>query len=151
MIRHLTLLGLLLAGAALPNPAAAREPNRDEAAAIAQALGAAGYRDWRKVELDDGIWEVDDAANAEGTRRDLRLTPGTYRIIARDTESRLANTPETARVMEALRQQGFTDPGEVKLDDGLWKVDNARMADGSRHDLVLERESLRILHREREG
>ncbi|MCI0754564.1 hypothetical protein [Teichococcus vastitatis] len=78
MIRHLTLLGLLLAGAALPNPAAAREPNRDEAAAIAQALGAAGYRDWRKV-------------------------------------------------------------------------DNARMADGSRHDLVLERESLRILHREREG
>jgi hypothetical protein len=145
-------LALLTAPVLAPDAAAAdRRPNEAEAGRISEVLRAQGYRDWRGVEMDDGIWDVDDAVAADGTRRDVRVTPDDYKIIARGTENRLANIEEAARIGDALKREGFERYETAKLDDGLWKIDNATRADGSRYDLVLVPETLRILNRDREG
>jgi hypothetical protein len=145
----LALLAAPLATA--PSAWAAQRPTEAEASRIGEVLTAQGYRDWDKVEMDDGLWEVDDAMDQQGTRRDLRLTPGEFRLIANGTENRLASTEETSAIQEALRREGFQRSGPIRLDDGIWEVDDAIMADGSRYDLKLETGSLRILHRDREG
>lgn len=151
MKTRLAGFGLALALLVAPQAHAEQRPTEAEATRINEILRAQGYRDWRKIEMDDGLWEVDDAMDQQGTRRDLRLTPGDYRIIANATENRLANTEETSRIQEALRREGFERTGIIKLDNGLWEVDDAVMADGSRYDLTLDTENLRILHRDREG
>ncbi|MFC7552854.1 PepSY domain-containing protein [Pseudoroseomonas wenyumeiae] len=145
-------LALLAAPALAPAAHAAdRRPNEAETSRITEVLRAQGYRDWRGIELDDGIWEVDDAVASDGSRRDVRVTPDDYTIIARGTENRLANIEEAARIGDALKREGFERYETAKLDDGLWKIDNAVRADGSRYDLTLVPETLRILHRDREG
>jgi hypothetical protein len=145
-------LALLAAPAFAPQALAAdRRPNEAEAARISEVLRAQGYRDWRGVEMDDGIWEVDDAVASDGARRDVRVTPDDYTVIARSTENRLANIEEASRIGDMLKREGFERYETAKLDDGLWKVDNAFRADGSRYDLTLVPGSLRILHRDREG
>ncbi|MBO1073376.1 PepSY domain-containing protein [Roseomonas marmotae] len=148
--------GLALALLAVPAlvPAAYgadRRPTEAEASRISEVLRAQGYRDWRGIEMDDGLWEVDDAVAPDGTRRDVRVTPDDYAIIPRSTENRLANIEEAARIGEVLKREGFERYETAKLDDGLWKIENATRADGSRYDLTLAPETLRILHRDREG
>lgn len=145
-------LALLAAPALAPAAHAAdRRPTEAEASRITEVLRAQGYRDWRGIEMDDGIWEVDDAVGPDGSRRDVRVTPDDYKVIARGTENRLANIEEAARIGDALKREGFERYETAKLDDGLWKIDNATRADGSRYDLTLVPETLRILHRDREG
>jgi hypothetical protein len=145
-------IALLAAPALAPQALAAdRRPNEAESARIAEVLRAQGYRDWRGVEMDDGVWEVDDAVANDGSRHDVRVTPDDYTIIARGTENRLANIEEAARIGEALKREGFDRFETARLDDGLWKIDDAHRADGSRYDLTLVPGTLRILNRDREG
>ena len=145
-------LALLAAPALAPAAHAAdRRPTEAETSRITEVLRAQGYREWRDIEMDDGIWEVDDAVASDGTRRDLRLTPDDYTIIPRSTENRRANAEEATRIGDALKREGFERYESAKLDDGLWKIDNAVRADGSRYDLTLLPGTLRILHRDREG
>lgn len=73
-------------GAAVLLPAAAladRPPTPQERAAVERVLRANGFVSWDDIEFDDGRWEVDDARLRNGQKYDVKLAPGTYRIIRR--------------------------------------------------------------------
>jgi hypothetical protein len=80
-----------LSTAALTTTVAAREPTADERTRIEQTLRSNGFVSWDDIELDENVWEVDDAmrtANSEGRREscDLELSPASYEIIKRDCD-----------------------------------------------------------------
>jgi hypothetical protein len=81
---------LICAALALPlsaSPALAdREPTPEERTRIEAALREQGFVEWEEIELDDGMWEVDDARSAAGEEFDLKLDPTTLRIVARDRD-----------------------------------------------------------------
>ncbi len=60
-----------------------RAPTPEERAQIEQVLRAEGYTRWDEIELDDGVWEVDDAIGADGREYDLELDRN-FRIIKID-------------------------------------------------------------------
>ncbi|MDP2358176.1 MAG: PepSY domain-containing protein [Beijerinckiaceae bacterium] len=64
---------------------AGRAPNPEERARIEETLRAAGYVSWDEIELDDGVWEVDDARRAgSGPECDIEISPRTYEIVRTD-------------------------------------------------------------------
>ncbi len=84
-----TLAALTMAGA-VSGPAVAdddRAPTAQERSAIESVLRAEGFVRWDEIELDDGVWEVDDARTAQGREYDLKLRPGTYEIIRREADA----------------------------------------------------------------
>lgn len=82
----LALCSAFLAACVVP-AAAGRAPNPDERARIEQTLRGAGYVAWDDIELDDGVWEVDDARRANSSREcDLDIRPGTYEIVKEDCD-----------------------------------------------------------------
>lgn len=141
----------LMIAASLSTPAAAielRDPNPRERARIEQVLRQAGFVRWDDIELDDGLWEVDDARTRDGGEYDLKIDTRTMRIVRRDGD-RPANTRERAAIERTLRQQGYTRWDSIKLDsDGYWEVDEARLRNGREHDLKLDRRTLRIIARD---
>jgi len=58
-----------------------RKPTAEELTAIEAVLRGAGYVSWDDIELDDGVWEVDDARKADGTEHDLELDPVSLEIV----------------------------------------------------------------------
>jgi len=81
--RTLVFAGLLVVAAPAFGPALAdddRKPTAEELTAIEAVLRDAGYVSWDEIELDDGVWEVDDA-KADGTEHDLELDPATLAIV----------------------------------------------------------------------
>jgi len=44
-------------------------------------LRDAGYVSWDDIELDDAVWEVDDARKADGTEHDLEIDPSSLAIV----------------------------------------------------------------------
>lgn len=79
------LPGVLLAMAMVSAPAAAadRPPTAEERAAIEAALRGMGYMSWEEIELDDDVWEIDDAVAADGKKYDLKLRPGQLDLLDR--------------------------------------------------------------------
>lgn len=62
-----------------------RAPNPQELASIEKTLRAAGYISWDEIELDDGVWEVDDARRAGNAQDcDVDISPKTYEIVKTD-------------------------------------------------------------------
>lgn len=154
MSPRLAALGLALTLMAGTGAAFAedRAPTAEERTRIEGALRSQGFNDWGRIELDDGIWKIDDARGGQSDRRrDIHLTPDDLRLIDTSIPDRDATPEERGRIEQALRAQGFTAFGDIELDDGVWEVDNARHSDGNLYDLKLERESLRILHREQDN
>ncbi|MFN4295245.1 MAG: PepSY domain-containing protein [Brevundimonas sp.] len=85
----LRLLAALSLTAALATPAMAdddRPPTAEERTAIEAKLRAEGFVRWEDIELDDGLWEVDDAVTRDGREYDLKLRPGTLEIVRRDLD-----------------------------------------------------------------
>lgn len=85
-------LAVLAAMGALATPALAqveddRPPTSAEREAIERVLRAEGFVTWDDIELDDGVWEVDDARTGDGREYDLELRPETYEIIRRDPDT----------------------------------------------------------------
>jgi hypothetical protein len=62
------------------------EAGPEDRARIAEALRAEGYQSFEEVELDDGVWEVDDAIGSDGREYDLKLDPDTLEIIEIDDD-----------------------------------------------------------------
>ena len=62
-----------------------RGPSKEESAAIASALTAEGFKSWEKVELDDGVWEIDDARKLDGKKYDVKLNPQ-FQVIRVDRD-----------------------------------------------------------------
>lgn len=86
MSKIMTTLALAAAAtAALATGASAdRAPTAAERDRVAAVLSANGYVSWRKIERDDGRWEVDDARHAGGGVYDLDIRGD--RIVKRDRE-----------------------------------------------------------------
>jgi hypothetical protein len=77
----------IIAGVLLSAPAFAdREPTPAERERIEQVLRAEGYVSWEEIELDDGVWEIDDARTVDGREYDLKLDPETLGILDIDEE-----------------------------------------------------------------
>lgn len=76
----------MLATAPLVTVASAndRPPTAAEASELKQILNAAGFKSWRKIELDDGKWEVDDAVHEDGRVFDVDIRNG--KIVKMDLE-----------------------------------------------------------------
>lgn len=72
-----------------PLAAADRDPTAGERAAIEKVLRDNGFVSWEKIELDDDrlrrepYWDDDDARDAEGQVFDLKIEPGTLKILRR--------------------------------------------------------------------
>ncbi len=82
--RRVLVCVMLTAVLFLPMAACAedRPPTPEERAQIEKSLRDAGYVTWEKIELDDGMWEVDDAMKDGDTREfDLKLDPQTFEIV----------------------------------------------------------------------
>ena len=72
-------------GSWLAAPAFAdRQPTPRERAHIEAALLAQGFQRWEEIELDDGLWQVDEAVRFDGREYNLKLDPYTLAIIERD-------------------------------------------------------------------
>lgn len=61
-----------------------REPTAEERPQIEDALRSMGFTAWDDIELDDDVWEVDDARGPDGREYDLKLRPGTLELIERN-------------------------------------------------------------------
>jgi len=78
------ICAVALSGFAVATPALAdRAPTAEERTRIEAAVRAAGFTKWEEIELDDGVWEVDDAIDASGKEWDLKLDPKTMEIVKR--------------------------------------------------------------------
>jgi uncharacterized membrane protein YkoI len=53
---------------------------------VEHALHAMGFVSWDEIELDDGLWEVDDARRADGSQWDIKLDPNTLAVVKRKQE-----------------------------------------------------------------
>lgn len=79
-------LSAMLATASLVSVASAddRPPTPTELSELTKILNDAGFKSWRKIELDDGKWEVDDAVHQDGRVFDVDIRGG--KIIKMDLE-----------------------------------------------------------------
>ena len=64
-----------------------RAPTPAERTAIEAVLRAEGFVAWDDVELDDGVWEIEDARTAAGREYDLKLSVQPLEIIERDADT----------------------------------------------------------------
>lgn len=62
-----------------------RDPTPEERTQIEQTLRTDGFTSWEEIELDDGVWEVDDAVAADGQKFDVKLDAA-FAIIERDPD-----------------------------------------------------------------
>ena len=63
-----------------------RPPTAEERERIEAALRAAGFQTWEEIELENGVWEVDDARAADGRKYDLKLDPNSLQIIHQEKD-----------------------------------------------------------------
>jgi hypothetical protein len=71
---RMTALAALLAAAPLgASFAADRAPSADETAMISDILLSEGFTSWGQIEWNDDQWEVKNAIDQEGNRRDIAL------------------------------------------------------------------------------
>lgn len=83
---RLFLAASIAAVAATAAMADDRPPTTAERAAIEAFLRAQGYSSWEEMELDDGVWEVDDAVASDGKKYDLTLSVSPLAITKRDED-----------------------------------------------------------------
>jgi len=53
---------------------------------VEAALRRLGYQRWDEIEFENGVWEVDDARDAEGREWDLKLRADTLEVIEREKD-----------------------------------------------------------------
>lgn len=122
--------------AAPPVPASATE--------VVRTLEAAGYRDIRGLELDDGLWEA-DATSPRGFAIELTIDPASGRIL--DPEPVGGVTAEQVRTH--LSQLGYTDIRTLELDGDRVETE-ARNAQGQWVELELDAATGNVLHEDRD-
>lgn len=77
---------------ASPALAKDRPPTPQERAAIEKVLRAEGFVSWEEIEFDDDrpvrqpVWDVDDARTKDGKTFDVRLEPGTLKVLRRSPD-----------------------------------------------------------------
>lgn len=79
----------LIAGPALAKD---RAPTAEERTAIEKVLKAEGFQTWDEIEFDDDrptrapVWDVDDARTKDGKAFDLKLEPGSLKVLRRTAD-----------------------------------------------------------------
>lgn len=75
-------------------------------------------------------------------------------VLASGALPALADRPPTAAeraaIEQVLRENGFQRWEEIEFDDGVWEVDDAVAVGGVEYDLKLDRQTYRIVRRERD-
>jgi Peptidase propeptide and YPEB domain len=79
------LVTTFLTGAIAP-AVADRAPSPEERARIESVLREQGFKSWGEIELDDNVWEVDDAVTADGSKYDLKLNSNDLSVIKREQD-----------------------------------------------------------------
>jgi hypothetical protein len=90
-MRTLIFAATISSLALLAGPVAAKDrpPTATERAAIEKVLRAQGFVSWEEIEYDDDrpqkqpVWDVDDARTADGKAFDVKLEPGTLKVLRR--------------------------------------------------------------------
>lgn len=86
------LISSALALTATAALAADRAPTPQEKAAIEKVLRAEGFVSWEEIEYDDDrpqrqpVWDIDDARTADGKAFDVRLEPGTLKVLRKQAD-----------------------------------------------------------------
>ena len=83
--RLLTLVASVLLASVSSGMAQDRAPTSQERVQIEQVLRAEGFTRWDEIELDNGIWEVDDAIGPDKREYDLKLNQQ-FQIIERKSD-----------------------------------------------------------------
>lgn len=105
---------------------------------VRQRLQAAGYRDIRDIEFDDGFWEA-EARNAAGYAVDLVLHPTTVAVLAEvfDGAAPSEASLSAQQIRAALEAAGYYGIRDLEYDDGMWEAD-ATNAQGQRVELKID-------------
>jgi Peptidase propeptide and YPEB domain len=86
-IKQALLNLVLVAGALYSGQALAdRPPTPEERSRIEDMLRREGFTNWGLIELDDGLWDVDNALASDGRRYDLKLRPDTLDIVGSEED-----------------------------------------------------------------
>ncbi|HAI59074.1 MAG TPA: hypothetical protein DCM32_04255 [Xanthomonadaceae bacterium] len=118
---------------------------------LRRLLTAAGYRDLREFEFDEGLWEV-EAINRAGVRVELLVHAVSGRVVS---ETPYGRPPANAGFLTAyevgarLVSLGYTYVRVIKFDDGKWEVE-ARHPAGHRVEIYVDARSGAILREWRE-
>ena len=80
------LVASVCAIAPVTSALADRAPTAEERTRIENALRGLGFTRWEEIELDDGVWEVDDAIGSDGQEYDLKLHPETLAVIKQERD-----------------------------------------------------------------
>ncbi len=62
---------------------AGQHPDAAQRAALETALTTAGFVSWGEIEMEQGVWEVDDARKQLGASQkfDLKVDPATLQVV----------------------------------------------------------------------
>ncbi len=107
-----------------------------------------GYRDFREVEIDDGLWEA-EAFNRNNQWVDITVHPFTGAVLREKLEwddDYLPDHPNNPpagylgadQIVSILTATGYTRIHELELDDGYWEAE-ARNQYGLPVDLKIDR------------
>lgn len=119
------------------------------ATAVRERLAAAGYRNIRDLELDDGYWEA-EARNAAGRSVDLLVHAWTGAVVDERVEGEpVAGALTAAQIVERLTAAGYRNIRNLKFDDGYWEAD-ATNAAGVRVELLIDPVTGEVLREERD-
>jgi hypothetical protein len=80
----LAIAAILLAAPLTSAAYADRPPTPGERARLSDILRSHGFVSWRKIERDDGKWEIEDARTRSGKVYDLEIRKG--RIVEWDRD-----------------------------------------------------------------
>ena len=64
-----------------PPARADRVPTQEERSRIEQTLRDLGFHRWGEIELEHGLWEIDDAQHADGKKYELKLNLDTIHVV----------------------------------------------------------------------
>lgn len=106
---------------------------------IIQQLEAAGYRNIRGLELDDGLWEA-DATSPRGFQIELNIDPADGTIL----NPEVGGGVNAAQVLANLQQQGYSSIRDLEYDDGELETE-ARDSQGRWVELRLDAQSGAVL------
>lgn len=141
-------LGVAVCGAlalAPPTLAAPQAADTSQAhplsrAEIEAAITKAGYKDIRRIKVDDGVWEA-KVRDANDRRVKLSVDPITGKVYPDDVHPKVT----AQEVHDKLTAAGYQRVHDIEFDDGLWTAD-ARNSQGQKVDIKVDPEDGHIIN-----
>ncbi|MGL4325735.1 MAG: PepSY domain-containing protein, partial [Beijerinckiaceae bacterium] len=61
-----------------------RQPNATERTRVEHALRSLGFTEWGKIELDDDVWVIEEAIDAEGKEWEIELDAVDLSVLSKE-------------------------------------------------------------------